>query len=117
MKKYTYEFTRVQIPAILTLVRMGYGYISLKTRNPKHLDKETNIFKDVFLSSLKKINPDVTDEEILSELETISLLLASDDLGKAFYLRLTIYQNNGRTNTSILSKSTYSSFRLQGVEK
>ena len=63
---------------------MGYGYISLKTRNPKHLDKETNIFKDVFLSSLKKINPDVTDEEILSELKTISLLLANDDLETRF---------------------------------
>ena len=82
------ENTRVQIPAILTLVKMGYGYISLKTRSSKNLDKETNIFKDVFLSSLKKINPEITDEEILSELETISLLLANDDLGRAFYLRL-----------------------------
>ena len=82
------ENTRVQIPAILTLVRMGYDYISLKTRNSENLDKETNIFLDVFLSSLKKINPDATDKEIISELETISLLLANDDLGKAFYLRL-----------------------------
>ena len=82
------ENTRVQIPAILTLIRMGYGYISLKTRTSENLDKETNIFKDVFISSLKKINPNVTDEEILSELETISLLLANNDLGKAFYLRL-----------------------------
>lgn len=51
------ENTRVQIPAILTLVKMGYGYISLKTRSSKNLDKETNIFKDVFLSSLKKNKP------------------------------------------------------------
>ena len=36
---------------------------------------------------------------------------------KTFLASITIYQNNGRTNTSILSKSAYSSFTLQGVEK
>jgi len=36
---------------------------------------------------------------------------------KTFLDSITIYQNNGRTNTSILSKSAYSSFTLQGVEK
>lgn len=82
------ENTRVQIPAILTLVRMGYGYISLKTRNSENLDKETNIFKDVFLASLKKINPESKEEEILSELQTISAILSNNDLGRAFYFRL-----------------------------
>ena len=41
----------------------------------------------------------------------------SEDGTKTFLANITIYQNNGRTNTSILSKSAYSSFTLQGIEK
>jgi type I restriction enzyme R subunit len=82
------EDTRVKIPAILTLTRMGYGYLSLKTNK---YDKETNIFTDIFIESIKKINlslnlPTSDIEQVLKE---ISIMLDHEDLGKAFYERLT----------------------------
>jgi len=45
------EDTRVKIPAILHLGRLGYKYLSLKESN---WDSETNIFTDVFFDSIKK---------------------------------------------------------------
>ena len=41
----------------------------------------------------------------------------SADGTKTFLANITIYQNNGKTNTSIASNSAYSSFTLQGIEK
>ncbi|GHT68823.1 hypothetical protein FACS1894110_17200 [Spirochaetia bacterium] len=47
------EDTRVKIPAILTLTRLGYGYLSLKGR--ADIDTQTNIFTEIFFESLKRI--------------------------------------------------------------
>ena len=55
------EDTRVKIPAILTLTRLGYKYLSLKGAN---IDEETNIFLDIFAESIKKINSNVSDDDI-----------------------------------------------------
>ena len=79
------EDTRVKIPTILHLCRLGYKYLSLKHSN---WDKDTNIFKDIFFESLSKINPDITQEDIAREFEDVALVLDYDDLGKAFYNKL-----------------------------
>jgi type I restriction enzyme R subunit len=79
------EDTRVKIPAIITLTRLGYKYVSLK--NAKW-DIETNIFTDIFSESIKKINNTVTDSDIKRLLEDINLELDNDDLGRKFYDRL-----------------------------
>lgn len=79
------ENTRVKIPAILTLTRLGYTYLSLKN---EHWDKETNIFPDIFIRSIKKINPGV-DIDTNRLLQDISIELDNEDLGQAFYQRLT----------------------------
>ena len=76
------EDTRVKIPAILHLCRLGYDYISLK--NSKW-DENTNIFTDIFYKSIKNINSGIEDEQIKRELEKISLALDNEDLGKEFY--------------------------------
>jgi type I restriction enzyme R subunit len=56
------EDSRVKIPTILHLVRLGYGYLSLK--DPKVTwDESTNIFADIFHESIKNINPTITDLE------------------------------------------------------
>ena len=47
------EDTRVKIPSILHLTRLGYKYLSLKNSN---WDINTNIFTDIFKSSIEKIN-------------------------------------------------------------
>ncbi len=76
------ENTRVKIPAILHLCRLGYKYISLKKAK---WDIETNIFVDIFNESIKKINTDVDDEDIKRLYDKISLSLDNEDLGKQFY--------------------------------
>ena len=80
------EDTRVKIPALLHLNRLGYAYISLK--NAKR-DESTNIFTDIFAESLVRINPDIEPHTIKRTFENISLALDNEDLGQAFYKMLT----------------------------
>ena len=84
------EDTRVKIPAIITLTRLGYNYLS---KDRTDIDIETNIFKDIFFESLKKINKDIKQEELESILNKIKLELSNDDLGRQFYNRLTNQTN------------------------
>lgn len=80
------EDSRVKIPAIIHLTRLGYSYMSLKGVKWNEL---SNIFPDLFRSSIAVINPEATADEIDRLLQEISLLLENEDLGKAFYDRLT----------------------------
>ena len=80
------EDSRVKIPCILHLVRLGYDYLSLKNAV---WDEETNIFPDLFTNAIRKINPDLPADEIPRLLADVKLLLDNEDLGKAFYERLT----------------------------
>jgi type I restriction enzyme R subunit len=79
------EDTRVKIPAILHLMSLGYEYLSLKNQN---YDQETNIFTDIFINSLSKLNPDTDISDITRELNRISLDLENEDLGREFYNNL-----------------------------
>ena len=76
------EDSRVKIPAILHLTRLGYAYLSLKDNK---WDESTNIFTDVFRESIGRINPDLSDDEISRLHSELSLTLENEDLGKAFY--------------------------------
>ncbi len=49
------EDSRVKIPCILHLVRLGYLYLSLKNVS---WDGETNIFPELFRSAIARINPE-----------------------------------------------------------
>lgn len=82
------ENSRVKIPAILHLMRLGYTYIPLNQQNRR---KDTNIFEDIFIDSLQRINPDVVivREELCRILDEISLELDYEDLGRKFFDRLT----------------------------
>lgn len=80
------EDSRVKIPCILHLVRLGYSYLSLKNAI---WDEETNIFSELFNKAIAKINPNLASDEIPRLLADIKLLLDNEDLGKAFYERLT----------------------------
>ena len=79
------ENSRVKLPAILHFCKLGYQYLSLKRRI---YDADTNIFTDVFVESISKINPGLDSTEITKKLEEISLLLDNEDLGKSFYEKL-----------------------------
>ena len=80
------EDSRVKIPCILHLVRLGYHYLSLKET---FWDEETNIFPALFSQAVTRINPELTAEESTRLLTDVKLLLDNEDLGKAFYERLT----------------------------
>ena len=80
------EDSRVKIPCILHLMRLGYDYLSLKNAV---WDEETNIFPDLFTNSIAKINPELAVDEIPRLLADVKLLLDNEDLGKAFYEKLT----------------------------
>jgi len=70
----------------LLVTRLGYSYLSLKDAE---WDRVTNIFPALFRDSLQRINPEAPSDDIDRLLQEISLLLENEDLGKAFYERLT----------------------------
>ena len=76
------ENTRVKIPAILHLCRLGYEYLPLSKAK---WDVNTNIFTDVFVEVMQRINSEMTEAEANRLLADVSLTLDSEDLGKAFY--------------------------------
>ncbi len=88
------EDSRVKIPAILHLMRLGYQYLSLKGQS---WDLDTNIFPGLFKTAIGKINPGIEDAEAGRLLEDVKLLLDNEDLGKAFFERL-----SERSNTKLI---------------
>lgn len=80
------ENTRVKIPAILHLSRLGYVYLSLKEAK---WDESTNIFTDIFGESILRINPGMDKGEVKRVFEGVSLALDNEDLGQAFFNMLT----------------------------
>ena len=80
------EDSRVKIPAILHLCRLGYQYLSLKEAT---WDNNTNIFPAIFKESIARINPDFDQEDAERLLVDTSILLDNEDLGKAFFEKLT----------------------------
>lgn len=80
------ENSRVKIPALLHLIRLGYTYVPLKEQFRRG---DTNIFESIFLESLQKVNPDAHTEELKRLLDEISLELDYEDIGEKFYQRLT----------------------------
>jgi len=88
--KFT-EDTRVKIPTILHLVRLGYDYLSLKDQQ---WDTDTNIFPALFSQAIATINPEMDDADIGRLLDEVKLALDNDDLGQAFYQKLTDRSGN-----------------------
>ena len=80
------EDSRVKIPAILHLTRLGYTYLSLKGLE---WDESSNIVPAIFRKSVSSLNPLATANEIDNELAKLDLLLDNEDLGKQFYERIT----------------------------
>lgn len=80
------EDSRVKIPSILHLIKLGYKYLSLKDAI---WDEDTNIFTDLFNDSISRINPDLDKGDVKRLYDEVSLSLENEDLGKAFYQKLT----------------------------
>jgi|TARA_R110000765_G_scaffold334281_1_gene424686 type I restriction enzyme R subunit len=108
------EDSRVKIPTILHLMRLGYKYLSLK--DPSIIwDESSNIFTNIFHDSIKKINPAISDTEAKQCFDDVSLCLENEDLGKAFYEKLTAksgirlidFENFSNNSLHVVTELTY----------
>ena len=84
MAKNFSEATRVQIPAILHLIRLGYKYIPVV----KEYDHSTNILTDVFKESVQKLNPGIPEQEVNILFDSLVRIANNDDLGREFYKKI-----------------------------
>lgn len=111
------EDTRVKLPAILHFQKLGYKYISLKGLK---YDTKTHILTDIFKESVLRINKLQEDEKsqelIKKSLQDLFLLTEYEDLGKAFYqkitdsseLKLIDFSNFKNNSFSIATEFTFS---------
>ena len=88
MKQFS-EATRVQMPAMVHLTRIGYTYFGKlsEDKNGTVYDGDTNILLPVFEQQFKRLNPG-HEGEFLQVLKDIRKELNDDDLGRGFYNRL-----------------------------
>ena len=69
------ELTRVQIPAALHLMCMGYTYLPRNGKEIAERDPDTNILVSVFKEQFLTFNNYLTDEDFERELANIKLEL------------------------------------------
>ncbi len=107
------EITRVQVPALMHLAKLGYNFISQKDK--PNLDTATNILTDSFTQAFERSNPTKNAKDSLAE---IKKRLNYDDLGKSFYEYLLKSENqiidfdNPNNNLyEMMAELPYKSFR------
>jgi type I restriction enzyme R subunit len=98
------EDSRVKIPSILHLTRLGYEYLPLKDAV---WDEPTNIFTNIFKQSIAEINDGIDACEIDRKLEDVTLALENEDLGKAFYEMLIERSGTKLINFSDFNKNSF----------
>lgn len=89
------ELTRVQMPAMMHLLKLGYKYYGKLTENDggaydnslNQFDSDTNILLEVFKRSFVRLNPEHKGE-YLQCLREIHNILDNDDLGRSFYEKM-----------------------------
>lgn len=79
------EDSRVKLPSIRHLHRLGYQYLSVKNAI---WDEANNIFTDIFRESIVRINPHFEEGDADRLLGEIRFALDNEDLGKTFYEKL-----------------------------
>ena len=85
MKQFS-EATRVQMPAMVHLTRIGYTYFGKlsEDKNGTVYDGDTNILLSIFEQQFKRLNSE-HEGEYLQVLKDIRKELNDDDLGRGFY--------------------------------
>ena len=64
MSKRFNEDSRVKIPTLLHLTRLGYNYLSIHGKEKPTWDEENNIFTDIFKARVQQNNPDLSELEV-----------------------------------------------------
>ncbi|MBQ0020221.1 MAG: type I restriction endonuclease subunit R [Bacteroidales bacterium] len=81
------ENTRVQVPAAMHLVRLGYKYLS--NIGEFDYDPNTNLLTKIFLRSLKNLNPEMDAFELDRTYDDLLRTLDNEDLGREFFQKIT----------------------------
>ncbi|WQY73129.1 type I restriction endonuclease subunit R [Helicobacter pylori] len=109
------EITRVQIPALMHLAKLGYDFIPAKNK-PK-LDTATNILTDSFTQAFERLNPNPT-KNAKDSLAEMKKRLNYDDLGKSFYEyllksehQIIDFDNPNNNLYEMMTELPYKSFR------
>lgn len=110
------ENSRVKIPALVHLTRLGYEYISLKQYKGS-ICSDTNIFKEIFWTAVNRVNQcTVPEQDIERLLNELAIKLSNEDLGRAFYrilldgldgLRLIDLEDLSRNTYHVVTELTY----------
>lgn len=110
------ENSRVKIPALVHLTRLGYKYIKQKDCSGAYCPK-TNIFKGILHDSINRLNGTaLTEADVDSLVEELAIKLNTDDLGRAFYkillsgfngLRLIDLEDESRNSYHVVTELTY----------
>lgn len=110
------ENSRVKIPALVHLTRLGYRYIKQKDCSGAYCPK-TNIFKGILRDSINRLNGTaLTEADVDSLVEELAIKLNTDDLGRAFYkillsgfngLRLIDLEDESRNSYHVVTELTY----------
>lgn len=110
------ENSRVKIPALVHLTRLGYEYLSLKNYQGI-IHPDTNIFVDIFRESISCINgKTLSEQDATALISELSIKLSNEDLGKAFYnillngingIRLIDFENSSRNTYHVVTELTY----------
>ena len=110
------ENSRVKIPALVHLTRLGYRYIKQKDCSGAYCPK-TNIFKGILRDSINRLNgTTLTEADVDSLVEELAIKLNTDDLGRAFYkiilsgfngLRLIDLEDESRNSYHVVTELTY----------
>lgn len=98
------EDSRVKIPTILHLMRLGYDYLSLSNHNR---DESTNIFTDIFKTQIQNLNPELTVFDVENVYNELCLSLENEDLGKSFYEKLIDQSGIRLIDFETLSNNTF----------
>ncbi|GAA9160744.1 type I restriction endonuclease subunit R [Helicobacter pylori] len=107
------EITRVQVPALMHLTKLGYDFIPTNSK-PK-LDTTTNILTDSFTQAFKRLNPTKNAQDSLTEMKK---RLNYNDLGKSFYEyllksehQIIDFDNPNNNLYEMMAELPYKSFR------
>ncbi|KMZ47010.1 restriction endonuclease subunit R [Helicobacter pylori] len=110
------EITRVQVPALMHLAKLGYNFIPINSKeNKPNLDTDTNILTDSFTQAFNRLNPTKNAQDSLAE---IKKRLKYDDLGKSFYEyllksehQIIDFDNPNNNLYEMMAELPYKSFR------
>ncbi|GHS06010.1 restriction endonuclease subunit R [Helicobacter pylori] len=107
------EITRVQVPALMHLAKLGYDFIP--TNSNPNLDTVTNILTDSFTQAFERLNPTKNAQDSLTEMKK---RLNYNDLGKSFYEyllksehQIIDFDNPNNNLYEMMAELPYKSFR------